>query len=181
MAEQVVLAVINRAENLSCLYDMVQAAELKAAGYFPGCSLRLFFLCAEKATQCLQDVLSAGRIGQRAVRTGQGFLCVLLQCRGETGEAGVELLRVFDSGDDQHNPFSGERDCLNHQRDVVRVKSDFYRGLLHHFAEKTAGLRGSIGKFLDAELSFLQISAVQGTADLILTDSFYLQMITSYL
>ena len=57
MAEQVVLAVINRAENLSCLYDMVQAAELKAAGYFPGCSLRLFFLCAEKATQCLQDVL----------------------------------------------------------------------------------------------------------------------------
>lgn len=69
MAEQVVLAVINRAENLSCLYDMVQAAELKAAGYFPGCSLRLFFLCAEKATQCLQDVLSAGRIGQRAVRS----------------------------------------------------------------------------------------------------------------
>ena len=55
--------------------------------------------------------------------------------RSKTGKAGIQFIRVFYFGNDQHDAVRIQRDGLDHQRDVFGFKAKFKIGLLHHVTE----------------------------------------------
>ena len=80
------------------------------------------------------------------------ILCSIIFCterRRKFGKTGIDLIGIFYLGDDQYDTIRIDRNCLDHKRDILCLKTKFKRCLLHHVAEQVFGFFTAIGKLAD--------------------------------
>ena len=80
------------------------------------------------------------------------ILCSIIFCterRRKFGKTGIDLIGIFYLGDDQYDTIRIDRNCLDHKRDILCLKTKLKRCLLHHVAEQVFGFFTAIGKLAD--------------------------------
>ena len=119
---------------------------LQALFRFLLCRFLCDFLClvlhiAELVEQ-VNDVVRAGILYRfRSVRIVAGW--------SKFGEAGVELLWVLDSGDNEDNAVRSHRNGLDHERGIIHIEAELLIGFKHHILKQAAGLFRAVSQFAE--------------------------------
>ena len=110
------------------------------------CRFLCDFLClvlhiAELVEQ-VDDVVRAGILYRfRSVRIVAGW--------SKFGEAGVELLWILDSGDNEDNTVRSHRNGLDHERGIIHIEAELLVGFKHHILKQAAGLFRAVSQFAE--------------------------------
>ena len=115
--------------------------------FFLAGSGRVLEFLFNKLLEHIQDIVGAFRKDTAQIVRVFGHGAVAAWC--EFGEAGVQLFRILDLGDNQDDAFVGHGNRFDHQRNIVSLKTKFDGCLLHHFPEQLLGLFCTVGQFTE--------------------------------
>ena len=127
-------------------------------------------MAVDQTAEHIQHIVSAFR--KQSIQ----IACLItgaFAARGELGESGIQLLRIFHLGDNQNDAFIGKRYRLYHQRDIISFKTEFNGCLLHHIPKQLFCLFRAISQLAQLNLAVGQVIPGQGTAYLVVIQFFY--------